>query len=32
MLEEGLTLQLVGEVASRPYINMTLSLMQKFGA
>ena len=31
-LEEGLTLQLVGEVASRPYIDMTLSLMRKFGA
>lgn len=32
MLTEGLTLHLVGEVASRPYIDMTLGLMAEFGA
>lgn len=31
-LQEGLTLRLVGEVASRPYIDMTLRLMRTFGA
>lgn len=31
-LAEGLQLQLVGDVASRPYILMTLRLMQQFGA
>lgn len=32
MLEDGLTLRLTGKVASRPYIDMTLSLMRYFGA
>lgn len=32
VLLEGLTLRLVGEIASRPYIDMTLSLMRHFGA
>jgi len=31
-LPEGLTIQLEGKVASRPYIIMTLELMKKFGA
>ncbi len=31
-LRDGLRLQLTGEVASRPYIDMTLSLMRHFGA
>ena len=31
MLEDGLTLHLVGNVVSRPYINITLSLMRQFG-
>ena len=31
-LENGLKLTLEGKVASRPYINMTLSLMNAFGA
>lgn len=31
-LAEGLQLRLVGDVASRPYILMTLRLMQQFGA
>lgn len=31
MLEEGLEIHLVGEVVSRPYINITLSLMRRFG-
>ena len=30
-LTEGLTINLVGEVFSRPYIKMTLALMEKFG-
>ncbi len=30
-LEQGLTLELLGRIGSRPYINMTLSLMQHFG-
>lgn len=30
-LPEGLTLQLTGKVGSRPYIQMTLDLMSKFG-
>lgn len=32
ILKHGLTLQLEGDVVSRPYINMTLSLMADFGA
>ena len=32
MLEEGLTLSLDGEIVSRPYINMTLRVMQDAGA
>ena len=32
MLEEGLTLQLTGEVISRPYIDLTLWMMGEFGA
>ncbi|MBQ9287290.1 MAG: 3-phosphoshikimate 1-carboxyvinyltransferase [Bacteroidaceae bacterium] len=32
MLKTGLKLRLDGEVASRPYIDMTLALMQQFGA
>lgn len=32
MLAHGLRLRLRGEVASRPYIEMTLALMQHFGA
>lgn len=31
-LKEGLVLQLTGEVISRPYIDMTLAIMQQFGA
>lgn len=31
-LQEGLCLQLTGEVVSRPYIDMTLSIMCQFGA
>ena len=31
-LEEGLRLQLVGTIISRPYIDMTISLMRQFGA
>jgi len=31
VLPEGLTLELVGEVFSRPYIEMTLGLMKQFG-
>lgn len=31
MMDEGLTMHLVGEVISRPYINMTVSMMQTFG-
>lgn len=31
-LKNGLTLNLLGEVASRPYINMTLGVMRTFGA
>ncbi|GAB5531208.1 MAG: 3-phosphoshikimate 1-carboxyvinyltransferase [Roseivirga sp.] len=30
-LPEGLTLQLTGKIGSRPYIQMTLDLMNKFG-
>lgn len=30
-LKKGLTLELTGKIGSRPYINMTLSLMQHFG-
>jgi len=32
MMTEGLTLNLVGDIISRPYIDMTLAMMQKFGA
>ncbi len=32
MLSEGLTLNLIGNVASRPYIDMTLAVMAHFGA
>jgi 3-phosphoshikimate 1-carboxyvinyltransferase len=32
MLENGLELQLEGDVASKPYIEMTIGLMQQFGA
>lgn len=32
MLENGLNLTLTGDIVSRPYINMTLRLMQEFGA
>lgn len=32
MLPEGLTLQLTGEIVSRPYIDLTLQLMTVFGA
>lgn len=32
MLEGGLRLRLEGEIASKPYINMTLALMNTFGA
>lgn len=31
-LEHGLTLELTGEVVSRPYIDMTLAIMRQFGA
>jgi len=29
--DHGLLLELIGKIGSRPYINMTLSLMQRFG-
>ena len=32
MLREGLTLTLTGGIVSRPYIDMTLSIMRQFGA
>ena len=32
MLEQGLTVNLCGEVLSRPYIDLTLELMKSFGA
>lgn len=32
VLANGLTLNLTGEIISRPYINLTLQLMQDFGA
>lgn len=32
VLEKGLTLQLTGDVISRPYIEMTLSIMRQYGA
>lgn len=32
MLKEGLTLQLTGEIISRPYIDLTLWMMNEFGA
>ena len=31
LLERGLTIELVGEVVSRPYVDMTLSLMKAYG-
>lgn len=31
ILKKGLVLELLGKIGSRPYINMTLSLMQQFG-
>ncbi len=31
-LPEGLTIELTGKIGSRPYIEMTLALMRKFGA
>ena len=31
-LKEGLRLKLTGEIASRPYLDMTLTMMQDFGA
>ncbi len=31
-LSGGLTLELTGEIVSRPYINMTLAIMKEFGA
>ena len=31
-MEQGLRLTLTGEVVSRPYINMTMSMMREFGA
>lgn len=31
-LEKGLELELTGEIISRPYINLTLHIMQEFGA
>ncbi len=32
ILEAGLRLELVGKIGSRPYIDMTLALMRRFGA
>ncbi len=32
LMEEGLRLELEGEIVSRPYIDMTLALMKQFGA
>ena len=32
MLKDGLTLQLTGEIISRPYIDLTLWMMNEFGA
>ncbi len=32
MMEQGLTLRLTGETVSRPYIDMTLGIMSRFGA
>lgn len=32
ILEKGLTLQLEGDIVSRPYIDMTLGIMRTFGA
>ena len=32
MLENGLSITLTGDIISRPYINLTLSLMKDFGA
>lgn len=31
-LKKGLTLQLTGDIISRPYINMTIAIMRSFGA
>lgn len=32
MMKEGLVLELTGEIVSRPYIDLTVSLMKEFGA
>ena len=32
VMKDGLTLELVGEIVSRPYIDLTISLMRRFGA
>lgn len=32
VMKEGLTLELIGDIVSRPYIDLTISLMRKFGA
>lgn len=32
VMRYGLTLELVGEIVSRPYIDLTISLMKRFGA
>lgn len=32
VMKDGLTLELEGEIVSRPYIDLTISLMRKFGA
>ena len=32
VLQEGLTLKLTGQIVSRPYIEMTLNIMRRFGA
>ena len=32
VMRDGLTLELVGEIVSRPYIDLTISLMKRFGA
>ena len=32
VMKDGLTLELVGEIVSRPYIDLTISLMKRFGA
>jgi 3-phosphoshikimate 1-carboxyvinyltransferase len=32
VMRDGLTIELVGEIISRPYIDLTISLMKRFGA